>query len=83
MRQVLASGLTTEPWPYLKTGETVSIKTGPLEGLTGCVIRDKSCARLIVSVTVLMLSFSVEIDRRWVTPLEADSSALTVTPVGQ
>ena len=83
IRQVLASELTTEPWPYLKTGETVSIKTGPLEGLTGCVIRQKSCARLIVSVTLLMLSFSVEIDRRWVTPFEADSSALTVTPVGQ
>ena len=83
IRQVVASGLPTQPWPYLKTGETVRIQTGPLEGLTGCVVRDKSCARLIVSVTLLMLSFSVEIDRRWVTPFEADSSALTVTPVSQ
>jgi hypothetical protein len=83
IRQVLASGLTTRPCPYLNSGEFVRIKTGPLEGLTGCVIREKSCARLIVSITVLMLSFSVEIDRRWVTPLDEDSSKMLAAPVGQ
>jgi transcription antitermination factor NusG len=83
IRQVLASGLTTRPCPYLKTGEIVRIETGPLEGLTGCVIREKSSDRLIVSVTLLMLSFSVEIDRRWITSLEAAPSALVAAPVGQ
>jgi transcription antitermination factor NusG len=82
IRQVLGSGQTTLPWPYLKIGEIVRIETGPLEGLTGCVVREKSCDRLIVSVTLLMRSVSVDIDRRWVKPLELHRPRILATAAG-
>jgi transcriptional antiterminator NusG len=71
VRNVLDSGVATRPWPYLKAGELVRIETGPLEGLTGIVVRTKGSQRLVISVSLLMRSVSVEIDRVNVKPLAA------------
>ena len=71
IRQVLDSGVATTPWPYLQTGEEVRIESGPLEGLTGIVLRMKEGCRLVVSVSLLMRSVSVEVDRRCIKPLNA------------
>jgi transcription antitermination factor NusG len=70
IRHVMESGLATQPWPYLKAGETVEVQTGPLEGLKGIIVREKGCDRLVVMVTLLMRSVSVEIDRQWVKPIK-------------
>jgi len=75
IRQVLDSGIATTPWPYLKVGEQVQIEAGPLEGLTGLVVRMKDECRLVVSVSLLMRSVSVELDRRWIKPLTSASAA--------
>jgi len=69
VRHVMMSGLATQPWPYLKAGEMVEVQTGPLEGLKGIIVRTKGQERLVVMVTLLMRSVSVEIDRRWVKPV--------------
>jgi len=69
IQQVIDSGLPTQRWPYLNCGEMVRVETGPLEGLTGIVVRMKGCDRLVVSVSLLMRSVSVEIDRNFVKPL--------------
>jgi len=66
IRSVINSGIATCPCDYIQDGESVRVESGPLEGLVGIVQRSKSSDRLIVSLTLLMRSVSVEIDRTWV-----------------
>jgi transcription antitermination factor NusG len=47
----------------------VRIEFGPLVGLEGQVVFEKSRQRLVLSVHLLQRSVSVEIDRSWVRPL--------------
>jgi transcription antitermination factor NusG len=65
IQSVLATGLKVAPWPKLEPGRKVQIHRGPLRGLIGVVVGDKSCHRLILSVTMLNRSISVEMDRGW------------------
>ena len=84
IRHVLDAGVATRPWPYLKTGEMVRVETGPLEGLTGIVVRTKGADRLIISVSLLMRSVSVEIERIEVKPLTASiDETARLAAVGQ
>ena len=69
IRRIMESGVATEPWPYLKVGETVRIESGPLEGMLGIVTRIKNSYRLVVSVSLLMRSVSVELDSKWIKPM--------------
>lgn len=62
------SALPTTPWPYLAVGEAARIEEGPLRGLTGIVVRIKSCVKLVLSVSLLQRSVAVEIDRAWLAP---------------
>jgi transcriptional antiterminator NusG len=66
IRSIVEAGISANPCDYIKDGETVRVETGPLEGLVGIVKRSKNSDRLIVSLTLLMRSVSVEIDRTWV-----------------
>jgi transcription antitermination factor NusG len=66
IRSVIDSGIASYPCDYIREGESVRIESGPLEGLVGIVQRSKNSDRLIVSLTLLMRSVSVEIDRTWV-----------------
>ena len=64
---VLQSGLKAEPWPYLAEGQRVRIEKGSLSGIEGIVVKSKKAAwRMVVSVTLLQRSISVEIDREWI-----------------
>lgn len=69
VRTIIASGLAVEPWPFLQVGSRVRIEYGALKGLEGILLRLKSRCRLVVSVTLLQRSVSVEIDRYFVTSL--------------
>jgi transcription antitermination factor NusG len=69
IRQVIDSGVPAQRWPYLNCGEMVRVESGPLEGLTGIVVRMKGTEHLVVSVSLLMRSVSVEIDRDSIRPL--------------
>jgi transcription antitermination factor NusG len=71
IRAIIASGLPAIPWPYLRTGNRVLIECGPLTGIEGIVLSLKNECRLVVSVTMLQRSVSVEIDRDWIRPLAA------------
>src|SRR5262245_61114099 len=86
LQVVLKSELATQPWPYLKDGQIVRMQTGPLEGITGIAITAKGCDRLILPMTLLMRSVSVEIDRRWIRPVDASSetrvTACLSRPIG-
>ena len=69
IRTVIGSGVATQPWPYLNVGQSVRVEDGPLEGLSGIVTRIKGKDRLIVSVSLLMRSVAVELERTSIKPL--------------
>jgi transcription antitermination factor NusG len=85
IRSVMNSGIASQPWPYLETGDVVEVDNGPLEGLSGIVLRDKGSDRLVISVTLLRRSVSVEIDRHRVRPVESAHrrGALSAMPLLQ
>jgi transcription antitermination factor NusG len=62
IRRAVESPLRVEPHPYLKGGDVVRIKAGPLEGLEGVVSRSKDAFRVVLSVKMLGKSAAVEID---------------------
>jgi transcription antitermination factor NusG len=63
VRVVLRSGLHAEPCPYLQEGQRVRILHGSLEGVEGTLLKRKNHVRMVISVTMLQRSISVEIDR--------------------
>jgi transcription antitermination factor NusG len=71
IQTAVKSGLSAEPWPYLEAGQRVMLEDGPLAGLEGFLVEVRKRYRVVVSVTLLKRSVAVEIDREWVTPLDA------------
>ena len=68
IRRLISSTLDLGPCGYLKTGQKVYIQDGPLQGISGILVAVKSSVRLVLSVTLLQRSVSVEIERDWVVP---------------
>ena len=62
VRRLVESPLRIEPHPFLKCGDWVRIKSGPLDGIQGILVRKKSAFRLVLSVEMLAQSASVEVD---------------------
>ena len=58
----MKSGLRLEPHRLLKIGERVRIKSGPLAGLQGLLVRQKNVYRLVISVEMLGRAAAVEVD---------------------
>ena len=51
-----------KPHPFLETGDWVKIKSGPLVGLEGILVRKQDQLRLVLSVEMLGRSVAVEVD---------------------
>ncbi len=66
LQTVLRSGLAAEPYPFLAEGQPVRVLHGALSGVEGILIKKKSNFRLVISVTMLQRSVSVELDRDWI-----------------
>ncbi len=62
VRKVVEKGLGVEPHPFLKSGDRVRLRRGPLEGIEGVLVRKKTFYRLVLSVELLARSISVEVD---------------------
>jgi len=62
VRRLVDSSLRIEPHPFLKCGDRVRIKSGPLEGIQGILVRKRSAFRLVLSVEMLAQSASAEVD---------------------
>jgi transcription antitermination factor NusG len=70
VQAILNSGLAAEPFPFLREGHRVRVMRGSLDGLEGILVNNKKSEwRVVVSVTMLQRSVSVEIDRDWITSL--------------
>jgi transcription antitermination factor NusG len=66
IKRAASSGLSTMPWPYLQVGQMARIEEGPLQGLSGIIVRIKSRLKLVLSIQLLQRSIAVEIDREWI-----------------
>lgn len=62
LRQLGASRTAVQPHPFLKAGDWVRVKIGPLEGIEGILTHWKGGYRLVLSVDLLQQSAAVEID---------------------
>ena len=69
VQTLLLSGLATEPCPFLHEGQRIRVNRGSLEGLEGILLKKKTDWKIVVSVTMLQRSVSVEIDREWITSI--------------
>jgi len=58
----LNCGYPVRPHPYLQAGRRARVKSGPLQGLEGIIVRRKNRARFILSLDLIMQSVTVEID---------------------
>ncbi|HKW62504.1 MAG TPA: UpxY family transcription antiterminator [Candidatus Acidoferrum sp.] len=62
VRQIVESTLRVEPHPFLRSGDWVRVKYGPIAGVEGILLRKKNIARLVLSVEMLGKSAAVEVD---------------------
>lgn len=69
IRLAVGSSLRVEPHPFLRCGDWVRIKSGPLADVEGILIRKKGSYRLILSAELLQKSLAVEVDAFSVEPL--------------
>lgn len=54
--------LNCEPHPYLVAGARVRINKGALAGKVGIVLRNKNRWRVVLTLSLIMSSFTVEVD---------------------
>jgi transcription antitermination factor NusG len=71
VRRMVESSFQVEPHPFLKCGDSVRIKSGPLEGIEGILVRKTRGYRLVLSVEMLSKSAAVEVDMSMVERLGA------------
>ncbi len=69
VRALLRSGVAARPHPFLNAGDRVYLENGPFAGVEGFVVTADKQYRIVVSITLLQRSVSVEVDRAWIRPL--------------
>ena len=61
IRRVIDSGARVEAHPFLKCGNWVRVKCGPLAGIEGILVRKKNISRLVLSVEILGTAAAIEV----------------------
>jgi len=64
----LAEGANARPHPYLTVGRRVRLKSGPLAGMQGILLRRKGHFRLVISIELIQRSVAVDADESDVEP---------------
>jgi transcription antitermination factor NusG len=62
IQTLIAHKLRVEAHPFIRCGDWVRVKCGPLEGIEGILVRKKNVCSLVLSVEMLGRSAAVEID---------------------
>jgi transcription antitermination factor NusG len=63
IRLAAAGPQKMEPHPFLKQGQKVRVKSGPLSGIEGILQRRKDTFRLVLSVQLLGRSVAVQVEQ--------------------
>ncbi|HVW08125.1 MAG TPA: transcription termination/antitermination NusG family protein [Bryobacteraceae bacterium] len=63
VRRLAEAGLNSEPWPWIEIGERVRVREGPMAGVEGILAREGTRNRIVISISLLMRSVLVELDR--------------------
>jgi transcription antitermination factor NusG len=63
-----------EPHPYLATGSSVRIRTGPLAGMEGVIVRKKNSFRVVITLALIQQSVAVEVDCDELEPITSQTS---------
>jgi transcription termination/antitermination protein NusG len=69
MKDALNKGVLAEPYPYLTVGTRVEIRNGPMQGMTGILLRRQNKCRVVISVDLIMRSMAVEVEAADVVPI--------------
>jgi transcription antitermination factor NusG len=70
--------LRAEPHPFLAVGQRARIRSGPLAGREGLLVRKKNGARLVITLDLIMQSIAIEIDADNLEPLDRESISAEV-----
>jgi len=62
IQDCLSHGLQVEPHPYLRVGHRMQVKSGPLQGLEGVIVRRKNRSRFILSFDLLQRAVAIEMN---------------------
>jgi len=62
IREAIERKARIEPYPFLKSGDWVRVRSGPLEGFEGILVRQKKGSRLVLAVELLGKAAAVEVD---------------------
>lgn len=68
IRNCLNHGHKLEPHPYLQAGRRARVRSGPLQGLEGIILRRKNRTRFVLSFELIERSVAVEIDEADLVP---------------
>jgi transcription antitermination factor NusG len=75
-RRTIESGFSLEPHPFLRCGDVVRVKCGPLAGTEGILVRKKNVYRLVLSIEMLGQAAAVEVDALLVERVGTERDAL-------
>ena len=70
LQRLIRAGLPAAPCRYLRTGQSIRLDRGPLSGLRGLLLQTRGRSRLVVSITLLQRSVSVEVEQTWISPAD-------------
>ena len=77
IRKAMNSILRVEPHPFLRCGDWVRVKSGPLADTEGILVRKKGSYRLVLSMQLIGRSISVEVDGFTVVSLGCRMAAMS------
>ena len=62
IQKLVESGLTYDPYPYLKEGMFVRVIRGPLQGIEGILLEKRKKHVLVLSVDLIQQSAALQVD---------------------
>src|SRR5437016_1058122 len=77
---VSKAAVTCGPTALMQAGQEIEVRSGPLAGLRGTVVRVKNRQRLVITVSLLQKSVFVEIDGHEVTAVKRATESDDKTP---
>lgn len=62
LKRVVESKELLDPYPYLKEGQMIRIKSGPLSGVEGILVEKLGQHKLVISVDILQRGVAITVD---------------------